>query len=204
MTNNIIQTAIKHFSKHDNAMLRIIKKYGKCNLSPHNKYFVSLLKAIVGQQLSVQSAAAINKRFMSKYKNKPTPQKIIDTADEELKSVGLSNAKIKYVKDLSEKLNRKEISFRNITKKPDEIIIEELTKVKGIGTWTAHMFLIFTLGRLNVLPDGDLGIKRAIMLTYHLKKLPDEQQVRKIAQKKKWAPYNSIAAWYLWKSLETD
>lgn len=203
-SKNPYLSAINHLSKHDNVMSRIIKKFGKCNLAPHTKYFTALLKAIVGQQLSIASAAAINKRFIANYENKITPQMILKTRDEELKSFGLSVAKIKYVKDLALKLDNKEINLRNLKNKTDEEIIAELTQVKGIGTWTAHMFLIFTLGRLNILPTGDLGIKRAIMLNYNLKKLPDEQKITKISKKYNWAPYNSIAAWYLWKSLEIN
>lgn len=185
-------------------MSRIIKKFGKCNLQPHRDYFNALLQAIVGQQLSVKSAAAINGRLFEKFNNQPTPELIIATKDDEFKKIGLSNAKIKYVKDLSARIINKEISLKNFNKKSDEDIIAELTKVKGIGIWTSHMFLIFTLGRLNVLPYGDLGIKKAIMLNYNLRKLPDEQKVIKIAKKHNWAPYNSVAAWYLWKTLDSE
>jgi DNA-3-methyladenine glycosylase II len=109
---------------------------------------------------------------------------------------------VKYVKNLSEKVLSGEITFKGLSKKSDEEIIEHLIKVKGIGVWTAHMFLIFTLGRLNVLPVGDLGIKRAAQNVYSLKKMPDERKIFKISKVNNWSPYNSIASWYLWKSLE--
>lgn len=204
MTEKTFNLGLNHLSKHDNVMLRIIKKYGKSNLAAHNKYFESLLKAITGQQLSISSANAIIKRMMKYFNGRPTPAKVAAAKEDELKQLGLSNAKIKYAKDLANKLINKEISFRNITKKTDEEIITELTKVKGIGTWTAHMFLIFTLGRENILPYGDLGIKKAIMLNYNLKKLPTEEKVIQIARKNNWEPYCSIAALYLWKTLETN
>ena len=152
MQNNEIAKALQHLSAKDKTLLRIIKKSPKCNLPAHRKYYLSLLKAIVGQQLSVASARAINRRFLSFYDGDPKPEKIINTKDEKLRELGLSFAKIKYVKDLSYKIISKEISFRNINKKPDDQIIEELTKVKGVGVWTVHMFLMFTLGRINVLP----------------------------------------------------
>jgi DNA-3-methyladenine glycosylase II len=106
------------------------------------------------------------------------------------------------VKDLSEKILNKEIHFKNLNKMTEEQIISEYTKVKGIGVWTVHMFLIFTLARLNVLPVGDLGLKRAVMIIYNLRKLPDEKKMFLISKKNNWAPYNSIASWYLWRSLE--
>ncbi|KAB2841417.1 MAG: DNA-3-methyladenine glycosylase 2 family protein [Melioribacteraceae bacterium] len=146
----------------------------------------------------------MNKRFLEFFEDNPLPEKIIITPDEKLRDVGLSFGKIKYVKDLSHKILNKEISFRGIEKKSDEQIIEELIKVKGVGVWTVHMFLIFTLGRPNVLPVGDLGIKKAIMLNYNLKKMPTEEIVAKISKKNNWSPYNSVAAWYLWKSLEMN
>ena len=202
MQNNEIAKALQHLSAKDKTLLRIIKKSPKCNLVPHRKYYLSLLKAIVGQQLSVASARAINTRFLHFYEGDPKPEKIINTKDEKLRELGLSFAKIKYVKDLSNKIMSKEISFRNINKKSDDQIIEELTKVKGVGVWTVHMFLMFTLGRINVLPSGDLGIKKAIMLNYGLKKMPTEEKVKQVAEKNNWSPYNSVAAWYLWRSLQ--
>ena len=202
MQNNEIAKALQHLSAKDKTLLRIIKKTPKCNLPVHRKYYLSLLKAIVGQQLSVASARAINTRFLSFYEGDPKPEKILKTKDEKLRELGLSFAKIKYVKDLSKKIISKEVNFRNISKKSDNQIIEELTKVKGVGVWTVHMFLMFTLGRINVLPAGDLGIKKAIMLNYGLKKLPDEEKVKQVAEKNNWSPYNSVAAWYLWRSLE--
>ena len=202
MQNSEIAKALQHLSAKDKTLLRIIKKSPKCNLPAHRKYYISLLKAIIGQQLSVASARAINTRFLGFFEGDPKPEKILETNDEKLRELGLSFAKIKYVKDLSNKIIKKEISFRNINKKPDEQIIEELTKVKGVGVWTVHMFLMFTLGRINILPSGDLGIKKAIMLNYGLKKMPTEEKVKQVATKNNWSPYNSGAAWYLWRSLE--
>ena len=132
----------------------------------------------------------------------PSPVKILETEHSLIRNIGLSNSKVKYIKDLSEKIITKEIILQNINSKPDEEIISELIKVKGIGVWTVHMFLIFSVGRLNVLPTGDLGLKRAIMLTYKLRKLPDEKRFIRISRENNWNPYCSIASWYLWKSLE--
>lgn len=202
MENIEIRNGILHLSKNDKSLAGIIKKAGRCTLRAHRNYYYSLLENIVGQQLSMRVAEVICARFMGYFKDTPTPEVILKTDDQILRGLGLSNAKVKYVKDLSQKLLDGEVSLKNINKKSDEEIIEELTKVKGIGIWTAHMFLIFTLCRMNVLPVGDLGIKRAIMLNYNLGQMPDEEIIREIARKNKWHPYNTLASWYLWKSLE--
>ncbi|MGE5399539.1 MAG: DNA-3-methyladenine glycosylase family protein [Ignavibacteriales bacterium] len=202
MKNSDMEKGILHLSVNDKRLAAIIKKAGSCTLKAHKNYYYSLLESIIGQQLSVRVAEAICKRFMTCFKGDPRPEDILASDDAILRQLGLSNAKVKYVKDLSQKLLDKEISLKNIDKKSDEEIISELTRVKGIGQWTAHMFLIFTLCRPNVLPVGDLGIKRAVMLNYGLDDMPDEQIVREIAGSNNWHPYSTLASWYLWKSLE--
>ncbi|MCU7495406.1 MAG: DNA-3-methyladenine glycosylase 2 family protein [Ignavibacteria bacterium] len=197
-----IKSGIKHLSKNDKSLAGIIKKAGPCTLKAHRNYYYSLLESIIGQQLSMRVAEVICGRFMEYFRHSPSPELILATEDAVLRSLGLSNAKVKYVKDLSEKLLSGEVSLKNINRKSDGEIIEELTKVKGIGVWTAHMFLIFTLFRPNVLPTGDLGIKRAIMLNYKLEAMPDEEMIRQIALENNWHPYSTLASWYLWKSLE--
>ncbi|MDH7603566.1 MAG: hypothetical protein QHH13_01570 [Melioribacter sp.] len=204
MLNNEITKAIKHLSKNDIVLSRLIKNYGTCKIEPHKKYFFALLRAIIGQQLSMNAAAAIEKKFMSNYNNKPTPELILQTSDENLRALGLSNAKVKYIKDLSEKIINNKITLRGISTMTDEEIINELTKVKGIGIWSVHMFLIFTLGRMNVLPYSDFGIRKAVMLNYGLKNLPDSNKIINIAKKNNWHPYCSIASIYLWKSLNNQ
>ena len=204
MQNAEIKRAIKHLSKHDNTLSTIIKNIGIINLTRHRRYFYALLDAIIGQQLSIYAADKIASRFMDLFDKNPLPEQILDTNDITLRSVGLSNAKVKYVKDLSQKVITKEIRLNKLSRMYDEEIIAELTKVKGIGVWTSHMFLIFTLGRLNVLPFSDLGIRKAVMLNYQLKKLPDEKKIRSIAKKYNWDPYCSVVSRYLWKSLDNN
>ncbi len=204
MPSNNHKQAIQRLSKNDSVLSTIIKKNGIINLSQHKNYFNALLQAIVGQQLSMYAARTINKRFLTYFKNRPEPASILETDDLKLRSLGLSNAKVKYVKDLSQKILSKEIVLKKLSKKTDDEIIAELTKVKGIGEWTAHMFLIFTLGRMNVLPYSDLGIRKAVMLNYHLKKMPDEKKIKSIAEKNGWHPYCSIVSLYLWRSLDNN
>jgi len=202
MNSNQIVKGIKHIYNNDVKIANIIDIVGECNLKPHKNYYYSLLKAIVGQQLSLKAASSINKRFFSYFNGKPSAQKILTAENLTLRNLGLSWAKVKYVKALSQKIIDKEISFRNINNKTNDEIIYELTKVKGIGIWTVHMFLIFTLGRLDVLPVKDLGLKNAVKIIYGLRKLPDENKIKTISKKNNWQPYHSIASWYLWKSLE--
>lgn len=203
MIKTNIKTALNHLSKHDKVLSQLIKKFGTCNLQPHNQYFNSLLRAIIGQQLSVKAASSIYKRFIEYFNHKPKPEEILISNDLLLRGFGLSNAKVKYVKDLSLKVINKEIKIRNFSNRTDEEIITEFCKVKGIGLWTAQMFLMFTLGRMNVLPVSDLGIRKSIMLNYGLRKLPDEKKIRQIANENSWDPYCSIVSLYLWKSLDS-
>ena len=197
-----IENGIIHIKNNDKRLASIIERSERCSLKPKKNYYEMLLRSIIQQQLSITAAASIYKKFLSHFENKPLPEKILNTPHEVLRNLGLSNAKAKYVKDLSTKILSGEIKFNGINKKQNEEIIETLTKVKGIGVWTVHMFLIFTLGRLNVLPVGDLGLKRAIMNIYKLKNIPDEKKIKMISKQNCWEPYNSIACWYLWASLE--
>lgn len=203
MSQTEINSVFTHLKKNDKVVSSLIAKFGKCNLQPHSQYFNSLLRAIIGQQLSVKAASSIYNRFINHFNHKPSPEDIISSNDELLRGFGLSNAKVKYVKDLSRKVIDKEIRIRNFSKKSDDEIIGDLTKVKGIGVWTAQMFLMFTLGRMNVLPVTDLGIRKAIMLNYGLRKLPDEKKIKKLARENNWHPYCSIVSLYLWKSLDS-
>ena len=142
MVNMEINTAISTLSKNDKILRRIIKNEPKCNLKQNNRYYRSLLDAIIGQQLSMQAARAIAKRFYGYFDNKPDPDKIIKTGHDEIRALGLSNAKVRYIKDLAEKIEQKMINLHGLSKKSNIEIEAELTKVKGIGEWSVHMFLM--------------------------------------------------------------
>ncbi len=202
MNKSEFEKGIKHLCKHDKILRDIIKNYGIRNLRSHRKYFNLLLGAIIGQQLSTKAADAIQKRFMDYFNNLPEPELVLATENTVLRGLGLSNAKVSYVKDLSQKVLSKEVKLSGFSRKSDGEVIAELTKVKGIGVWSSHMFLMFTLGRPNILPTGDLGIRKAVMLNYRLKKMPTEQRVEQIAKKNNWHPYCSIASLYMWRSLD--
>jgi DNA-3-methyladenine glycosylase II len=202
MISDQIEKGILHLSSNDPKLAGVIMKAGICTLRPRRNYFFWLLKAIISQQLSGLAAQSIISRFFNFYNGRPEAGLILETPDEILRTLGLSYQKIRYVKDLSQKLHSGEIKLKGISAASDEEIITILTRVTGIGIWTVHMFLIFNLNRLNVLPLNDLGIRKGVMKVYKLKELPDEKKIISISKRYNWSPYNSIASWYLWKSLE--
>lgn len=188
------------FLLKDKYITPLIKKWGKCTIKPikKDKYFENLVRAIVNQQLSGKAASTIFGR-VKKLLKKIEPKNILKTKDENLRNAGLSWQKISYIKDLSTKVENKEIKLQNLNKLPDNEVVEELVKVKGIGNWTAEMFLMFALGRPDIFPIDDLGIKKGFEKV--TKKKWDKVESFKFAEKH-WKPYRTIASWYLWKSLE--
>jgi len=190
-----------NFLKRDPKLAKIIKHVGPYNVRISRNRYQSLVEAIVTQQLAGSAAKSIIKRFRNLYDSSfPKPVDVINTHTTKLRTTGLSRMKVSYIKELSIKIENKEVNLRTISKLNDDEVIDMLTKVKGIGRWTAEMFLIFSLGRQDVLPVGDLGLKKGIQLVYSLNELPDEKRIEKIAIK--WRPYRTVATWYLWKSLK--
>jgi DNA-3-methyladenine glycosylase II len=162
--------------------------------------FCSLAEAIVYQQLNGRAAVTIWKRFAALAGEPVTPDGILRLSDEQLRSVGLSKQKSAYLKDLAAKTAAGLLDFSKLSDLPDADVIEHLTQVKGIGVWTAHMFLIFSLRRPNVLPTGDYGVQVAVKKHYKKRKLPKPKDMEKIARA--WEPYRSVACWYMWRSLD--
>lgn len=191
--------ALDHLRK-DRKLAKVIDKVGEFNLSLTKNPYQSLVEAIITQQLSGKAADSISTRFRAIYGRFPKPADVMETSDAKLRKAGLSYMKISYIKDLSKKVESKEIRLSYMKDLTDEEVIVQLTQVKGIGRWTAEMFLIFSLGRLDVLPVGDLGLKKGIQRLYSLEELPEKGQIERIAQK--WKPYRSVATWYLWRSLD--
>jgi len=162
--------------------------------------FSSLAEAILYQQLNGKAAATIHKRFVALAGDPPTPEGILKLSDEQLSSVGLSKQKAAYLKDLAMKTAAGLLDFSKLSELSDEEVIKHLTQVKGIGVWTAHMFLMFSLRRENILPTGDYGVQAAVKLHYKKRKLPKPKHMEKIARA--WEPYRSVACWYMWRSLD--
>jgi DNA-3-methyladenine glycosylase II len=200
----LLLTAEKHLARRDPALRPIIKQYAPCRIQPHNRYFETMVGSIISQQLSTKAAATIQSRFRALYAPARIikPEQIVATPVEMLRSVGLSQQKASYIKDLAAKTHEGTIRFHHLSKLENEAIIEMLTQVKGIGVWTVHMFLIFSLGRLDVLPVGDLGIRNAIQRLYGLDHVPLAAEIEALAEARGWRPYCSVASWYLWRSLQ--
>ncbi len=189
------------FLKKDPKLAKIIKQVGDYNVKITKNRYQSLVEAIIAQQLSGAAAGAILKKFKKLYKAKfPKPIEVIKTSDSKLRSAGLSKMKVSYIKDLSKKIEKNQLNMRKISTQNDEYVIEQLTSVRGIGRWTAEMFLIFSLGRLDILPVGDLGLKKGIQLMHSFNELPNEKEIELLAES--WRPYRTVATWYLWKSLQ--
>ncbi len=224
-----MRKAVLYLKKSDPVLRAIIERIGPCRMEFGEPTFHSLAEAIVYQQLNGKAAVTIFKRFAALAGEPLTPEGILKLTNEQLRSVGLSKQKASYLRDMSEKTHRGELDFSRLREQSDEDVIKHLTQVKGVGVWTAHMFLMFTLRRPNILPTGDFGVRMA-MYKYYLDKrarrngagnhkakpkakpngralrpvkivLPNPEQMEKIA--KRWEPYRSIACWYLWQSLDT-
>jgi DNA-3-methyladenine glycosylase II len=195
-----MRKAINHLKKSDPVLSAIIERVGACRMEFGPPEFHSLAEAIVYQQLNGKAAVTIFKRFATLAGDPVTPEGILRLTDAELRSVGLSKQKSSYLKDMAQRASRGELDFSRLPEMSDDDVIKHLTQVKGVGVWTAHMFLMFTLRRPNVLPTGDYGIQLAIKKYYKKRKMPRPEQMEKIA--KAWEPYRSVACWYLWRSLD--
>lgn len=198
-----LNKAQTELSASDKKLAVLIEKYGDCNLAPHSDYYAELVSNIVGQQLSVKAGATIWQRVLLVFGGKiPTEEQLVVVDTEKLRACGVSYAKAGYMKDLAQHILDGRLDMAHIATLPNEELIKQLTAVKGIGEWSAHMFMIFSLGRLDILPVGDLGVRKAAMAVYGLSELPDKQTLQKLSAKNGWSPYESVAAWYLWKSLD--
>jgi DNA-3-methyladenine glycosylase II len=184
-------------------LARVIERVGPCRLTTRTEgtHYEALARSIVFQQLSGKAASTIFSRFHALYPDDaPTPHAVLDTSDERLRSAGLSRQKIGYLRDLSAKVVDDSLPLHEIHMMADDDVIDHLVQVKGIGRWTAQMFLMFRLGRPDVLPELDLGIQNAIQRAYRLRKRPTPAKVREVGAR--WSPHSTVACWYLWRSLE--
>jgi len=195
-----MRKAVNHLKKSDPVLRAIIERVGPCRMNFDEPEFSSLAEAIVYQQLNGTAAATIFNRFAALAGEPLTPEGILKLSDAQLRSVGLSKQKSAYLKDLSAKTSAGLLDFSRLPELSDDEVIEHLTQVKGVGVWTAHMFLMFSLRRPNVLPTGDYGVQVAIKKHYKKRKLPKPKDMEKIA--KAWEPYRSVACWYMWRSLD--
>ena len=216
-----MKKATNHLKKSDPVLAALIERIGPCRIQFGPPEFHSLAEAIVYQQLNGKAAETIFKRFAALAGEPLTPEGIVKLSDEQMRGAGLSKQKSAYLKDLAAKTSSGLLDFARLPQLPDVEVVEHLTQVKGIGVWTAQMFLMFSLKRENVLPTGDFGVRMAMHRHYldvqrakttrkssaakrarqRKIKLPSPEQMEKIA--KRWEPYRSVACWYLWRSLDT-
>ena len=196
-----IDKGLKHLKQKDEKMGRIIAKFEKPEFKKDNNYFEALVRAIVYQQLSGKAAATIYERFKDLFTNNkfPSPSIVMEKSHEELRSIGLSNQKSSYIHNIANAFYTGTIP-KNINAIDDNEVIECLTTIKGVGPWTAEMFLMFTLNRPDVFPVTDLGIQKGFQLFFQLDKLPRPDQMIKYAES--WRPYRTLASWYLWRLVE--
>ena len=196
------EIALRHLNNVDQRMGKLIDKFGPPNFNLINNYYESLVRSIVYQQLSGKAASIIYERFLDLFVFDiyPEPKDILAVSIETLRSSGLSYQKVNYIRDLSEKWQDGTMNLTDIDSMTDEEISSELIKVKGIGQWTADMFLMFTLGRPDVFPFGDLGIQKGVMILTNMNRLPTQKEMER--KTKKWQPYRTVAAWYLWKLVD--
>lgn len=201
----LLQQATDHLSHNDPVLALAIAQFGPCTITPHTDYYQALGSSIIGQQLSVKAAATIKKRFCDLFDGTfPEPEQILTRSVDELRASGLSRGKAMYIQDLAQHIISGKISFKHIDDMSNDEIVAMLTDVKGIGVWTVHMFLMFCMGRPNILAVGDLGIRSGIRNLYGLSRLPTPQEVTDIATEHKWAPYETVACWYIWRSLDNE
>jgi DNA-3-methyladenine glycosylase II len=193
--------ARRHLARRDPVIRDLIRAHGKCGLADaqHGDPFGALLKAIVSQQLSTKAAHTIFMRLTALFDGVPTPGALASLTDAQLRAVGLSGQKLRYMRDLCAKVQDDVLPLHALDVMTDEDVIEALTQVKVIGRWTAEMFLMFRLHRPDVLPVDDLGIVKAVQKAYGLRKTPSPDRLQKIGEA--WRPYRSVACWYLWRSL---
>jgi DNA-3-methyladenine glycosylase II len=189
--------------RRDPVMRDLIRRHGACGLADHQHTdpYKALVHSIMSQQLSTKAAATIARRFDELFGGTfPTPRQVLDMPEAKLRTVGLSGMKVSFVRDLARRVEDGSLRLDAFDAMSDEAVIEALTEVKGIGRWTAEMFLMFRLHRPDILPVGDLGIVNAIKKQYGLRKLPTPERLRRLGES--WRPYRSIACWYLWASLD--
>ena len=198
-----MRKAILHLKQSDPVIGAIIERVGPYRIEFREPEFQTLVRSIVYQQLSGRAASTIIGRLVAALPDqRVTPEGILSLSAEQMRALGLSGQKTAYIRDLAARTLAGELNFTQLLEMTDDDVIEHLTQVKGVGVWTAHMFLIFALRRPNILPTGDLGVRSAIKRAYRLRALPKPEKIEKIA--KRWHPYCSVASWYLWRSLDGE
>lgn len=202
-TGDLKRDGVVHIMAADARMAVVIDRIGPCKLARRRGRFAALVRAIIGQQVSGAAARTIYARVCEAVEAQvPTPEAVLKTPDAALRAAGLSRQKLSYLQDLAEKVYTRQVRLDRLGRLDDDAIIDHLTQVRGIGRWTAEMFLMFVLQRPDLLPVDDLGIQKGFQHVYGLRKLPTPERMRTLA--KPWQPYRTVGCWYLWRSLDGD
>lgn len=191
---------MEHVRTADARMAAVIAQVGPCRLTRRRGHFAALVRAIVGQQVSSSAARTIHARVCAALGGTPTAEAIRACSDAALRGAGLSHQKLSYLRDLAERVHVGDVNLRGLNRLDDDAIISHLTQVRGIGRWTAEMFLMFVLNRPDVLPVDDLGIRKGFLHVYGLRKLPPPRRMEQLARP--WRPYRTVGCWYLWRVLD--
>ena len=195
--------SLRHLRKH-REFAQLIKKHGPPDLKRYHgreRIFTAILRSIISQQISTSAARSIRERFLKLFpKSGPTPELLLQSPIETLRAAGLSTQKVYYMRDAAEKFNDSTVNPKNFSRMTSDEITEHLVQIKGVGVWTAHMLLIFTLNRPDTLPVGDLGIKKGFQKVYKLRTLPSPTHMERLA--KPWRAHASVASWYLWRAAD--
>ena len=192
---------VRHLKRNDPIMAGIMNRTRPIKFELDDDHYEAVVGSIIFQQLAGTAARAILNRFKAMYGGRvPTPREYLSTDESKLRSSGLSPQKISYIKDLAERIESGKLDLKRLEEMSDEEAMRELDDVRGIGRWTAEMFLLFKLGRTDVLPVDDLGLRKAAKRAYKLRKLPTRDRFEQLAEK--WHPYSSISTLYLWRSSE--
>ena len=204
MTPDDYARARRLLLRRDPVLAALIRKHGACGLAAAQRadHFSALVRAITGQQLSTKAASTIYARLVALMPGGVTPEALGSLTDEQMRAVGMSRQKIAYFRDLASKAVSGALPLNSLDEMSDDDVIAALTQVKGIGRWSAEMFLMFRLHRPDVLPVDDLGIVNAVKNVYRLRKRPTADRIRKLGEP--WRPYRSVACWYLWRSLDNE
>lgn len=200
-----VRQAAAHLRSVDPVLGRLIDLHGPFEPRPSDDPWSALIRAILFQQLAGAAASAIQRKWFGFYGDEdatPTPQQILDTSDEEFRACGISRQKMSYFRDLAVHTTDGQLRLSRLNRMPDEAVIKALTQVKGIGEWTAHMHLMFHLGRPDILPIGDLGVRKGMQVAYGLAEMPTPKQAAEIGVD--WSPFRSVGSWYMWRAVETD
>ena len=197
---NYWEQACAELMKQDRIMRKLIPKYGDGILGSRGDAFTTLARSIVGQQISVAAAQSVWNRTLETLQHEVTPARVLKTKQEDLRASGLSNRKVEYIRDLADHFHHGRLHTEQWTKMDDEDLIKELSSIRGIGRWTAEMFLIFNLMRPNVLPLDDIGLIRAISINYFSGEPVSRHEAREVAAN--WAPWRTVATWYMWRSID--